>query len=101
MSWLIFAFSGPVLWGISFHFDKYLVDHYFKNTDVAVLLVFTALIGLLALPVIFYYQPEVTSLSQANVLIIASAGALSMAAMLFYLRALQTEEVSIVASLFQ
>jgi drug/metabolite transporter (DMT)-like permease len=101
MSWLVFAFSGPVLWGISFHLDKYLVDRYFKSTDVAVLLVFTALIGVLALPVIFYYQPEVTALSRTSILFVALAGALYMAAMLFYLRALQTEDVSIVAPLFQ
>jgi hypothetical protein len=30
--------------------DKYLVEKYFKNSNVAVLLIFTALIGLLTLP---------------------------------------------------
>ena len=52
MSWLVFAFSGPVLWAISTHFDKYLVERYFKHTDVAVLLLFTAFIGVLTLPFI-------------------------------------------------
>ena len=37
MAWLFFAFSGPVLWAISTHFDKYLVERYFKHNDVAVL----------------------------------------------------------------
>jgi hypothetical protein len=50
MSWLPFAFSGPVLWAVSTHLDKYLVEKYFKNSNVAVLLIFTALIGLLTLP---------------------------------------------------
>jgi hypothetical protein len=59
MSWLLFAFSGPVLWAISTHFDKYLVERYFKHSDVAVLLLFTAFIGVAALPVIAVYQPGV------------------------------------------
>ena len=41
MSWLVFAFSGPVLWAFRSHLDKYPVERYFKNTDVAVRLVFT------------------------------------------------------------
>jgi hypothetical protein len=54
MSWLVFAFSGPVLWAISTHFDKYLVEQYFKHSDTAVLLLFTALIGVLTLPFIAF-----------------------------------------------
>jgi hypothetical protein len=54
MSWLVFAFSGPVLWAISTHFDKYLVEQYFKHSDTAVLLPFTALIGVLTLPFIAF-----------------------------------------------
>ena len=54
MSWLVFAFSGPVLWAISTHLDKYLVERFFKHTDVALLLLFTAFIGVLTLPFIAY-----------------------------------------------
>ena len=57
MSWLVFAFSGPVLWAISTHLDKYLVERYFKHSDVAVLLLFTAFIGVLTLPFIAYFEP--------------------------------------------
>jgi hypothetical protein len=45
MPWLIYAFSGPVLWALSTHIDKYLVERYFKQGSVAVLMVFTAIIG--------------------------------------------------------
>ena len=61
MSWLVFAFSGPVLWAISTHFDKYLVEQYFEHGDTAVLLLFTALMGVLTLPFIAFYAPPVTS----------------------------------------
>ena len=45
MSWLAFALCGPILWAISTHLDKYLVERYFKDADVAVLMLFTALMG--------------------------------------------------------
>lgn len=101
MSWLFFAFSGPILWGISFHLDKYLVDRYFKTTEVAVLLVFTALVGLLLLPFILYFEPGVLALPGRSIVIIALSGFLTMSAMLFYLRALQGAETAVVAPLFQ
>lgn len=101
MSWLAFAFSGPVLWGISFHLDKYLVERYFRDADAAVLLVFTACAGIAMLPVIGFFQPGTLTLAMTSILPIAGAGVLGLGGMLFYLRALQTEEVSVVASLFQ
>jgi drug/metabolite transporter (DMT)-like permease len=101
MSWLVFAFSGPVLWAISTHFDKYLVERYFKHSDVAVLLLFTAFIGVLALPFIAFYEPTVFQLDATSIALIVLAGVLYMGAMLFYLRALQSEEASVVAPFFQ
>ena len=101
MSWLLFAFSGPVLWAISTHLDKYLVERYFKHSDVAVLLIFTALIGAITLPFIWYLEPKVVDLSFGNAALMALSGVLYMGGMLFYLRALQTEEASAVAPFFQ
>jgi uncharacterized membrane protein len=101
MSWLFFAFSGPVLWAISVHFDKYLVERFFKESDVAVLLVFTALIGIVLLPVIWYYEPAVLSPSAGSIALIMLAGILYMTALLLYLQALQSEEASVVAPFFQ
>lgn len=101
MNWLILAFSGPVLWAASTHMDKYLVERYFKHRDVAVLLIFTALIGLVMLPFILYFQPAVLALAWKDMLVIAFSGMLYMAAMYFYLQALQAEEASVVAPFFQ
>ena len=101
MSWLVFAFSGPILWAASTHMDKYLVERYFKDSDVAVLLVFTALIGLLTLPFIWILAPGVAEVGLANAALMGLSGVLYMGAMLFYLQALQTEEASVVAPFFQ
>ena len=99
--WLLFAFSGPVLWAASTHIDKYLVERYFKNSDTAVLMVFTALIGLLMLPFIWFFEPSTLSVPLSNIAVMAVSGMLYMGAMLFYLRAIQSAEASVVAPLFQ
>jgi len=101
MQWLIYAFAGPVLWAASTHIDKYLVERYFKDSSVAVLLVFTALIGLVMLPFILYWQPAVLALPVKDCTIIAFSGVLYMSAMYFYLQALQGDEASVVAPFFQ
>src|ERR1700761_4209505 len=101
MSWLIFAFTGPVLWAISVHLDKYLVDRFFKDSNVAVLLVFTAWIGLLLLPFIWFFEPDVTAPGAASIVVIMLSGVLYMGSLLLYLRALQAEEASVVAPFFQ
>jgi len=99
--WLFFAFSGPVLWAASTHIDKYLVDRYFKNSDTAVLMVFTALIGLFMLPFIWWYDPRVLGIPTTAIAVMIASGIFYMGAMLFYLRAIQVEEASVIAPLFQ
>jgi uncharacterized membrane protein len=93
--------SGPVLWAISVHLDKYLVERFFKESNVAVLLLFTAFIGLLLLPFIWFFEPSVVSLGAGSIALIVLSGILYMSAMLLYLRALQSEEASVVAPFFQ
>jgi uncharacterized membrane protein len=90
-----------VLWAISVHLDKYLVERFFKDSNVAVLLLFTALVGVLLLPFIWYYEPNVLSPSAGSIALIMLAGILYMTGLLLYLRALQSEEASVVAPFFQ
>jgi drug/metabolite transporter (DMT)-like permease len=77
------------------------VERYFKHSDVAVLLLFTTFIGVLTLPFIVFYEPTVFQLDAASMALIALSGILYMGATLFYLRALQSEEASVVAPFFQ
>ena len=99
--WLLYAFTGPLLWAVSTHIDKFLVDKYFRHSDTAVLMVFTAVLGLFALPVIWLFEPKVLALPWLATGVMTVSGILYMGAMLFYLRAIQTEEASVVAPLFQ
>ena len=101
MSWLAFALCGPILWAISTHLDKYLVERYFKDTDVAVLLVFTALMGVVLMPVIAVLVPGVFQRDLLSIALMSLSGLLYMVGITFYLRALQGHDASVVAPFFQ
>ena len=101
MSWLAFALCGPILWAISVHLDKYLVERYFKDADVIVLLIFTALMGLLLMPVIAWFEPGVFQRDLTSILLMMLSGLFYMTGITFYLRALQSHEASMVAPFFQ
>jgi drug/metabolite transporter (DMT)-like permease len=101
MSWLVFALCGPILWAISVHLDKYLVERYFKDADVIVLLIFTALMGLVLMPIIAFFQPDVFRVGSTAVVLMTLSGILYMTGITFYLRALQGHEASMVAPFFQ
>ena len=100
MNWLLLAFLGPVLWAVSTHIDKYLVERFFKDSGVGALLIFTALIGLVGLPIIAAFV-DVAALGATGIVVTAFSGLLYMTAIYFYLRALQQEEASVIAPLFQ
>jgi drug/metabolite transporter (DMT)-like permease len=99
--WLLFAFSGPILWAASTHVDKYLVEKYFRHASIAVLLVFTALIGLVMLPFIAFFDHAALSPGWKDAGAVVCSGLLYMNGMYFYLKALQEEEASVVAPFFQ
>src|SRR5665213_3059096 len=64
-------------------------------------MVFTAFLGVFALPVIWLLEPKVLALPWIATAVMTVSGVLYMGAMLFYLRAIQSEEASVVAGLFQ
>lgn len=101
ISWLLFAFSGPVLWAVSVHLDKYLLERYFKGIHPAVSLSFTGIIDVVALPVLWAVDPNVFDLSWRTIVLMSLSGFMLMAAMLFYLMALKYNEASVVAPFFQ
>jgi len=86
---------------MSVHFDKYLVERFFKDSNVAVLLLFTAFIGVLLLPFIWFLEPGVMHHDAGSIALMILSGILYLSALLLYLRALQSEEASVVAPFFQ
>lgn len=100
MNWFLLALVPPALWSATNHIDKYLLGKYFKGGGVGALMVFSSLIGLLLLPILGVWHPEVLVFSQSSILI-AVNGFLYVLAVLPYFYALQKDEASIAVPLFQ
>lgn len=101
MNWFLIALIGPFLWSASNHIDKYLLNKYFKDLGIGVLIIFSSLIGIIILPIILLFQNSVFNLSLFQAVMIMIAGIILTFSWLAYLYALQEDEASIVGSLFQ
>lgn len=101
MNWFLIALLAPALWSICNHIDKYLISKYFKGSGTGSLLIFSSLIGVFVLPIIFVFHPEVLSIDPLYGLLIAINGALYILALIPYIYALEKDEASIVMPLYQ
>ncbi|CCB64939.1 MULTISPECIES: EamA family transporter [unclassified Hyphomicrobium] len=97
----LFALSGPLLWAISTHLDKYLLDQYFKDIHPAVSLAFTGLVNVAALPIFLLIDPRILNVDLRTAAVMTLSGGMLMSAILFYLMALKYNEASVVAPFFQ
>jgi uncharacterized membrane protein len=103
MSWFFIALIGPLLWSLVNHADKYLLSKYTKESEggVGSLMIFSTLFSVFLLPVIFYFDQTIFSVSNFNIFILLLVGILNALSILLYMYALEDEETSIVVPLFQ
>jgi uncharacterized membrane protein len=102
MSWFLIAFISTLLWSSTNFFDKYLVSKYFQKRGIAVLMIFSALIGLLLLPIILLVRGgQVFALPPRDALILIGSGIVYVFAILPYFFALRHEDTSLVTPFFQ
>ncbi len=101
MSWFLVALITPIAHAAVNHIDKYLLSKYLKNGQVGSLVLFSALFAFVALPVIALIDPTVFAISIRDMGILMINGLLLVLAYIFYFYALDADETSIVAPLFQ
>lgn len=101
MNWLIFATIAPLLFAISNYIDKYLVSKYFKNSSPGVLVIFSSLMGLFILPIIYLFQPSVINIGLGFAVLMVFNGFLYIITLIPYLYALQKDDTSTVVPLYQ
>lgn len=102
MHWFLIALINPLAYAFINHLDKYLINRFTKDSPVGVLILFSSLFAILALPVLFFLDSNVLSavnFTQALILIVN--GAVLTLAIMFYLYALETDEASYVVPFFQ
>lgn len=101
MVWFLIALIGPFLYALTNHIDKVLLGKYFKAGGVGTLILFSALLSALALPVLLIIDPMVLDVSLVHFLFLALVGVLNIIVLWCYLLALKDEEASITVVFYQ
>jgi drug/metabolite transporter (DMT)-like permease len=101
MSWFFYALIPPFLYAITNHIDKTLLKKYFKEDGVTTLLIFSALLSILVIPISFIADPDVLNVNLNSVAILAGIAVLDIILIWAYLKALEEEESSIVIIFYQ
>ncbi len=101
MHWLPFSLFASVCFASVNHLDKYLLSKYFKARTIGALLLFSAFIGVPTCLLISIFHPHVIGITRTSGLILTINGALYLFGLLPYFYALDKDETSIVAPLFQ
>lgn len=102
MEWFYIAMIGPFLYAVCNHIDKVLLEKYFRHSGVGTLILVSALLSILALPILYLIDPSVIEVgSTENLLTLAVLGFINVATLWFYLEALMNEEASIAVVFYQ
>jgi len=100
MDWFFIALIPPIVFALSTVLDKILITKHFKG-EVSVLILFSCLIGLIILPIIFFIQPNVVLINPYYAIVTILVGVFYVLYMFPYLEAMSLEEGSRVIPLFQ
>ncbi|MBP6962452.1 EamA family transporter [Candidatus Saccharibacteria bacterium] len=101
MNNFLLSLIAPALWAVSNHFDKYIVGRYFRDTSVGAMMVFSALIGIVVMPIAFIFQDSAFSIGSIPALLISLNGCLYLVAVQPYLKALRISDASTSIPMFQ
>lgn len=101
MNWFFIALVAPFLYAITNHTDKYLISKYIRGNKVGALIIFSALFGIFALPIILIINPIVLGISLWQGIILVTIGILVVFSILCYLYALRLDEATFVIPFYQ
>jgi len=101
MSWFYIALIGPILYAVTNHIDKYILEKYFKAGEVGAVTLFSALFSVVALPVIYLIEPAVFSIGIVSTIVLIISGILAVTCLILYLHALRDDEASVVVPFYQ
>lgn len=95
------AILSPLLYATTNHLDNILLAKYFKEGGVGTLMLFSALLAVLALPVLLLIDPTVLSVSYQNMLLLAGVGVINTVLLWSYLQAMFNDEPTVVIIYYQ
>jgi len=95
------ALLPPILWSVTNHIDKYLLTKFFNKGAVGSVMIFSASVSVLLLPVIAIIHPVVLQQFNLSYLLIVVNGSFYLLATLPYFYALDKDDASLTVPLFQ
>jgi uncharacterized membrane protein len=101
MSWFVIALIGTILYAISNHVDKCILEKHFKVGEVGAVVLFSSLLSVIALPIIYQLDPKVFSVSLETIVLLLLNGTLNIICLIFYFKALRDNEASQVVPFYQ
>jgi drug/metabolite transporter (DMT)-like permease len=101
MNWFTISLLPPMIWALSNHFDKYLLNKFFKNIGGGPLIILTSLTALITLPLILLFSSAEISMNAPAILALIGLGLLGMGGGLLYIYAMSKDDPSVVIPLFQ
>lgn len=101
MTWILIALIPPLLYAISNHTDKYLIEKYFKGGEVGAFIIFSAVFSIIIVPFIYFFKPEVLFIGLSSALILLLNGCLIVGSLICYFYAMREEEASVVIPFYQ
>ncbi len=99
MLWFWYAFGATALFSLANHIDKFLVGK--RGGGIGSLLIVSSCIDLLFIPLIAFFTPHVFDIKPSLAVMIACSNAVMLIGFIVYLYALERDEASVVAPLFQ
>ncbi|MFT7507389.1 MAG: drug/metabolite transporter (DMT)-like permease [Acidimicrobiales bacterium] len=97
----LLAIVSPLLYAATNHFDNILLAKYFKEGGVGTLILFSALLSIIAIPVFYLIDPTVLGVDMKSVAILILVGLINVLLLWCYLQAVFTDEPTVVIIYYQ
>jgi uncharacterized membrane protein len=95
------ALIAPFLYATTNHIDKILLEKYFKDGGVETLMMFSAILSIVMLPIVYLIDPTVLTIETCNMMWMIVVGALNLVLLWCYLQAMSEEEPTVVIMFYQ
>ncbi len=101
MTWFLLALVGPLLYALTNHIDKFLLNRFFREGGVGTLILFSSLLSLFAVPFIYLGDTTVFDVDKKSIAALTCVSVLGICVLWFYLLALKDDEASVVIVFYQ
>lgn len=101
-NWFLISLISPILLSVVNHADKYLLSKHFRQSGFGAIFLFSSLFSIIVLPIIvFIGQAQIFSITFMQGVFLVFIGMLNAVGFFLYLKALDSEETSVVIPLLQ